>query len=549
MIINDIHLNELKSPNQTIKARVEIYKGFTLEKICTCEDILSEFTIERAGEGKFFGYGICQKLRVNLIDIDRELNITKENSFKVAFGVNDNFIYPFPTFFVEDVERDETTNSLSVTAYDFLYKAENHTVEELNLPNSYTPFIFASAIGACFGSSLNVADAGINAFYVEYPEGANVDGTENLRYALNAIAEATQTIYFVNKAGALVFKQLKKDAEAALTIEKNDYISFSNRGPAVLSKLVHVTELGDNVAPETEDPEQEAPEQGIVEPETATEGVIQYVRNNPFWELREDIYTLVDNAQAAVEGISINQFECEWIGNYLLEIGDKVTLVAEDNSVIDTYILDDSITFDGTLLEHMKWEYEANDSETAANPSSLGEALNQTFARVDKINQEITLHAGNIEENLREISILKVTTDGISTKVTKVEEVTNTQVGALNAEINGVKTQVSELQVDSEKALLEFKTTIEKDGVTKVSGTGFLFDETGLSINKEGSKVSTTITEDGMKINRNHTEVLVADNQGVKAEDLHATTYLIIGNNSRLEDFGSDRTGCFWIGD
>ena len=56
------------------------------------------------------------------------------------------------------------------------------------------------------------------------------------------------------------------------------------------------------------------------------------------------------------------------------------------------------------------------------------------------------------------------------------------------------------------------------------------------------------ITEDGMKISKNNTEMLVADNQGVKAEDLHATTYLIIGNNSRFEDYESNRTGCFFIG-
>jgi hypothetical protein len=47
-------------------------------------------------------------------------------------------------------------------------------------------------------------------------------------------------------------------------------------------------------------------------------------------------------------------------------------------------------------------------------------------------------------------------------------------------------------------------------------------------------------------------EKLVANADGVKAEDLHATTYLIIGNNSRFEDYtnssGEARTACFWIG-
>ena len=43
-------------------------------------------------------------------------------------------------------------------------------------------------------------------------------------------------------------------------------------------------------------------------------------------------------------------------------------------------------------------------------------------------------------------------------------------------------------------------------------------------------------------------KVLNANNQGVDAKNLHATTYLIVGKNSRFEDYGNSRTGCFWIG-
>ena len=59
--------------------------------------------------------------------------------------------------------------------------------------------------------------------------------------------------------------------------------------------------------------------------------------------------------------------------------------------------------------------------------------------------------------------------------------------------------------------------------------------------------MQTTITEDGMTVYRDSEAVLIADNEGVKAEDLHATTYLIIGNNSRFEDV-NNRTACYWIG-
>jgi hypothetical protein len=43
--------------------------------------------------------------------------------------------------------------------------------------------------------------------------------------------------------------------------------------------------------------------------------------------------------------------------------------------------------------------------------------------------------------------------------------------------------------------------------------------------------------------------LLTANHNGVEAKDLHARTYLIVGGKSRFENYGSDRTGCFWIGE
>ena len=54
-----------------------------------------------------------------------------------------------------------------------------------------------------------------------------------------------------------------------------------------------------------------------------------------------------------------------------------------------------------------------------------------------------------------------------------------------------------------------------------------------------------------MVVNRDGNAVLTANNEGVQAVNLHATTYLIIGQYSRFEDYDKDgepRTGCFWIG-
>ena len=138
-------------------------------------------------------------------------------------------------------------------------------------------------------------------------------------------------------------------------------------------KIVSATELGDNVSAET----------------TQT-GTTQYVRNNPFWELRDDIQTILDYAISAIGNLTINQFNCEWRGNAALEIGDKISLTTKDNNLVYAYVIDDVITYKGGLEEKTQWDYK-EDEQTEANPVTLGDKLKQTFAKVDKANKEIAI--------------------------------------------------------------------------------------------------------------------------------------------------------------
>ena len=104
-------------------------------------------------------------------------------------------------------------------------------------------------------------------------------------------------------------------------------------------------------------------------------------------------------------------------------------------------------------------------------------------------------------------------------------------------------------KMTSEDLTIEINKVVEAGANRVETTTGFKFDDDGLNISKTGSEMNTTITEDGMTIeSQNKGEVLTANSEGVQAIDLHATTYLIIGNNSRFEDYGTNRTGCFWIG-
>lgn len=516
----------------TVKAEVSIYKGATLVETCTCGDFLQKFKINREGDnGKFFGFGICHKLSVEFIDFFRVLDITTANTTVVRLGDGGLFDQPYPTFYVTEVNRNEKSNSITCTAYDRLYQAAGHTLEEVTLTPPYTVRDIVSACADLLGVTVKIENVNDASFDTVYPNGANFDSTENLRYVLNAVAEVTQTIYYINNNEELVFKRLDRDGQAVLTISKDDYYELDTRTNRRLTSICNTTELGDNV-----------------ENSLDISGTTQYIRDNPLWELREDIATLLDNAMTAVGGLTINQFDCDWGGDYRLEIGDKIALETEDGGEVHSYLLSDRIEYAGTISEDTSWEYTEQSSDTATNPSNIGERINQTFAKVDKVNKEITLLASRADETTASLGQLQVTTENIDATVKSVEKVANEKVDALSNEIETLTKEVN-LKLSDEDVTIAINTTLQT-GVDKVvtATKKYTFDDTGLNIGSSDSAISTVVTEDGMRINRGYEEVLTADNTGVKAEDLHATTYLIIGENSRFEDWQSNYTACFWIG-
>lgn len=516
MIISDILTN---SSTTTVKAKVELYKGSTLVKDCSCNDILQDFTISRVGEeSKFFGFGVCQKISIKLIDFTRELVNLDIDTVKVAYIVGDNTIYPYPTFYKSEINRDQKTNIITITAYDKLAQAAAYNISEVGFESIDHPILadYIHAIALFLGIN-NIMPIGFpigdTSLHTQYWDAApNLDGSEKVRDVLNALAEATQCVYYLDNTETLIFKRLDKDSEAVLRIPKEDYFEFDTSTNRRLIGICHSTELGDNVEAKGE-----------------VSGTTQYIRDNPFWELREDITTLVDNALAFNMGLTINQFSCSWIGNILLEIGDKISITAENDEQIISYVINDTVIFDGTLSEATEWHYEDGEG-VEGTPTNLTDAIKHTYARVDRANHKIDLV-------VQEISKIQMDVLGITASVGEtIDDLTN-KVEAKMSEEDVVITVRKEIM----------------NGTTKVAtNTGYTLDDEGLTISKENAEMKTQITEDGMTVYRSEQAVLVANNEGVEAENLHASTYLIVGSYSRFEDYidteGEERTGCFWIG-
>jgi hypothetical protein len=488
------------------------------------QDDLKSITLERLGESKFFGFGVCQKANIKLLDRGFEKSFTTSDKFNISF----DGLKISPQLRVSEVHRDETTGELSITVYDALKAANDCVVNDINLTTPYNLADVARVIASKI--KVGIVIPALDEFNLSFENGANFDGAETLREVLNAIAEATQTMYFINRNNELVFKRLSAEAKQDLLyITAEDYFSFDNSTNRRLTAIVSATELGDNY-----------------EAHTGQIGTTQYVRNNPFWELREDLPQLVDKAIEVMGNFTIPQFECSWRGNYLLEPGDWISVGSIHNQIYALYI-NDSLEYDGGLSAKTYWEYTDEEAEHS-NPTNLGEALKQTYAKVDKANKQIDIVVSEIASNDEEISQLQMTTGTIELSVSSLQETTTDAIDGINSELAQLNEKAS-LSVKKDEIEMIVQSQISNGVASVETTTGFRFDDEGLTISKSNSDISTTITEDGMQVEDGNKKLLIANHEGVKAEDLHATTYLIVGKYSRFEDYGSSkRTACFWIG-
>lgn len=121
-------------------------------------------------------------------------------------------------------------------------------------------------------------------------------------------------------------------------------------------------------------------------------------------------------------------------------------------------------------------------------------------------------------------------------------------------DIEGDVSQLTEMIHGSDGILIRVQSLENQNNVidSVTTTTGYTFNADGLTIYKEGEEIKSLLDNTGMRVTRSDAEVLTANNIGVNAINLTARQYLIVGGNSRFEDYmdetGEKRTACFYIG-
>ena len=510
----------ITASSREIKAKVELFDGSTLVNTYLPNDKLVSIKIEKTpNNGAFFGYVICQKASIVLMDINADTVIAKGNKLKIYIGTK-NELVQYCDFYAEEITRDEVKKQITITAYDLIYNTTNHLQKELTINLPITLLEYAAAVADFMGLEIE-ADNQIDINYTnEMPP--NFEGNETIRDVLSAIAEATGTICYISNTNKLRFYRLLE--ASFLTVGNSQIFDYTIGERVTLSKITHATELEDNYSAGDDT------------------GFNQIMRNNPFIENREDIASILTKLLNKNSGIKQYAYKLKWRGNPQIEIGDYILM--KDKLI---YYLGETITYNGGLSVTSEWQNMDNENPEAA-PVTLGEVLTQTTAKVDKVNKQITLVTEITEETTNQISELQIEDGEIKASVQTNREEVSSALDDMNNTINRVEASLTD-----EALSIKIETLVGDGAIDEVTtSTGFTFNSEGLTVSKATSEMTTTITEDGMKVSKDGEAQLTANNTGVIARNLHAETYLIIGVNSRFEDFtnndGEARTGCFWIG-
>ena len=120
-----------------------------------------------------------------------------------------------------------------------------------------------------------------------------------------------------------------------------------------------------------------------------------------------------------------------------------------------------------------------------------------------------------------------------------------------NSVVPGDTRTVSQVLQDSSGLSIRVDNIEKKKIDSVVTSTGYKFDAEGLTIHRENDEMTNLLDHTGMYVRRSGEDVLVANNNGVEALNLISKNYLIIGNNSRFENYATDtdskRTACYFI--
>lgn len=439
------------------------------------------------------------------IELDGVSSLGADTIQSVTLGVRapgDSTEYQkdYGTYIIKESAFNEDTNSLNLECYDLMLRAM--IPYDINIDydnNTITVSDLLDAICARLGWEKGYTTFANSAVAIDEEK---YDATYTFRDVLDEIAQvAAGTIAFKNDKLCVIYPT---DSGETVDCSNLKRLQIGEKYGPINSVVLARTPQEDNIY------KQDA---ASIEENGLTEFKIE---NNQIMDSHRDDF--IQSIYDQLNGVEFYLYEFDSFGIGSLDLGDKFTLEALDNTTYQTIMLADDLSVTKGLSEASKMIAPKETKTDYSAASETERTINQTLLRVNKQEGTIT---------------------GLVSKTTKVED----DISGLQKSV----TDLAEIAMTEDEVNIKISTAVGAiDSIT--TSTGYTFDENGLNISKAGEEMENLLDNTGMYVSRSGEAILTANNEGVDAINLTARQYLIIGNNSRFEDYGADRTGCFWIG-
>ena len=410
----------------------------------------------------------------------------------------------FGTFIVKDAKYNDESGSITLETYDLMLLSMTEYTSVVEFPSESNPDATPVTLGAylqaiCDFLGIELATPEfVNSGVIIDEEKYNKEYT--FRDVLTEIAQA---------AGGTI--AIKNDKLWVLYPTATETIVE----PSNLKSI----KIGEIYGPVNSIVLARTPQEDIIfkKDETAENICEIKIENNQLMDShREDF---IEGIYNALYGLTYYPHEVESYGIGVLEICDLFTIETLDGKTYTALYISGDTEINQGLIERTKGAIPKVTETDYKAASQTDRTLNKTILRVDK------------QEGL------------IQGLITKTENIPDDITGELAKITKSVETTMS-----AEDIKILVSTSVEgKNSIT--TSMGYTFDDNGLLIERSDAEVKNKLDHTGMYVDQiKGDNVLTANNKGVDALNLKARKFLIVGENSRLEDYEGDRTACFYIG-
>lgn len=492
-------------------------------------------------------FGSCES-SVMKLKIRNEFGALKGKWLDVSMVLNGNTDKPFKfgKYKVDTCELSGDKQYVNITAYDSMYDIINTDVVEwydaLEFPLTLKAFrdSFFEYMGIEQEETTLIQDS------VTVEKTIDADEITGLKVA-SAICELNGVLGHINRQGVFVYVSLLKGTDYLYpSVELYPGSDVYPMGKVSISANHYQTcEYEEFVTKVISKVQIRQEENDIGGSYGDTTDNVYVVEDNflVYGKDAEQLNEISERLYSAVRGMYYRPFTAVLQGNPCIEVGDDIVVHTKTMDV-QSYVLERTIKG----LQSLKDTFDAKGAyEYSSGGNSIQKEIRQLKGKSNVLER-------NVEETRETISDVE---SGLQLEIVENANLVSQTISETNKkledEVGALKSSQSSLEQKIDSLSVEFKEEITKideqgEDISELKKTSYKFDTEDLTIEKSGSEIKTKINEDGMRVYKNNEEMLKANNEGVDAVNLHAKTYLIIGNNSRFEDYGGTRTACFWIG-